>query len=81
MKKIPLLFWLFVDGLTRFVCLSVGIWTDATVRGYNILGRSTRYLKDVKQEPTGMDKTSTSTDSLNEQVMNLIALTRCVSEL
>jgi len=37
---------IFLDGMHRFIQLTLGIWTDAMVRSYNVIGRVDRYLGD-----------------------------------
>jgi hypothetical protein len=30
------------DGVVRFVRLTLGVWTDDNIRGYNVIGRASR---------------------------------------
>jgi len=39
--------WVTYDGIIRFSELTLGIWTDSTVKAYNIIGRAQRYMKDA----------------------------------
>jgi hypothetical protein len=78
---------LIVDGLARFSELSSGVWTDATVRAYNIIGRSERYLADegfgvniplFGRIGTTIENNQAMLDSMHEQIMHLIAVSRTV---
>jgi len=59
MRSIAVVFFLFVDGMKRFVYLSLGIWTDTTVRAYNIIGRAERYKPDPNKDAKVKKKVST----------------------
>jgi hypothetical protein len=77
--------FIIADGACRFMELSSGVWTDATgkksiccygnenkVRAYNIIGRSTRYLDQKALKHRDLH------ESLHEQVMHLMAITRII---
>jgi hypothetical protein len=78
---------IFLDGMKNFSYLTAGVWTDATVRAYNVIGRSDRYLDDaagagaqraLARMGVIAPPTTGPVDSLHEQVMHLMAVSRTV---
>jgi hypothetical protein len=55
---------MFIDGLGRFLNLTAGIWTDATIRSYNILGRAARYKR--RSDDIGKQEHMDAISSVND---------------